>query len=154
MVIWEKYVRKYVWDDRSTPFLVPVEKLTQAQAKKELFLFAIFLSTPFALLSAAAGTMAVHNGGIGYALITLYAVSIVTASGYTTLARKRNVAIYCGTAPLVMLLYFIVSGFPPKLHLLDHAIMITAILCWLRYTFRIVSIVGAYSRLRPNEDAA
>lgn len=148
-VIWEKYVRKYVWDDRSTPFLIPVEKLSQAQARKELFLFAIFLATPFALLSAAAGTLAVQGGDIGYALIALYAVSIVTAAGYTNHARKRSIAIYCGTAPLALLLYFIVNGFPPRLHLLDHAIMITVILCWLRYTFRIIAITGAYSRLQP-----
>jgi len=151
-VIWEKYVRKYVWDDRSTPFLIPVEQLTPAQAKKELFLFAIFLATPFALLSAAAGTLAIQNGDIGYGLIALYAVSIVTAAGYTNLAKKRTIAIYCGTAPLAMLLYFIVNGFPPKLHLLDHAIMITVILCWLRYTFRVISITGSYSRLRAEED--
>jgi hypothetical protein len=151
MVIWEKYVKKYVWDERSTPFLVPVKNLNQAQARKELFLFAIFLATPFALLSAAAGTLALQNSDFGYAIITFFAVSIVTAAGYTNHAKKRNVAIYCGTAPLALLGYFIFNGFPPKLHLVDHAIMIIMILCWLRYTFRVISITGAYSRLSPDE---
>jgi uncharacterized membrane protein len=141
MVIWEKYVKKYVWDERSTPFLVSVKNLNQAQAKKELFLFAIFLATPLAL----------QNSDFGYAIITFFAVSIVTAAGYTNHAKNRNVAIYCGTAPLALLGYFIVNGFPPKLHLVDHAIMITMILCWLRYTFRVISITGAYSRLSPDE---
>ena len=67
MVIWEKYVRKYIWDDQSTPFLVKVKDLSQAQASKELFLFAIFLATPFSLLSAATGTMVVQNGQFIYA---------------------------------------------------------------------------------------
>jgi hypothetical protein len=152
MVIWEKYVKKYVWDERSTPFLVPVKKLNQAQARKELFLFAIFLATPFALLSAAAGTLALQNSDFVYAIITFYAVSIVTAAGYTNHAKKRNVAIYCGTAPLALLGYFILNGFPPKLHLVDHAIMITMILCWLRYTFRVIAITGAYSQLRGDQN--
>jgi hypothetical protein len=152
MVIWEKYVRKYIWDDQSTPFLVKVKDLSQAQASKELFLFAIFLATPFSLLSAATGTMVVQNGQFIYVFATLYAVSIVMAAAITHHSKSRSTAIYCGTAPLALLGYFIVNGFPSKLHLLDHAIMITAILCFLRYTFRIVAIVSAYHDLKPNHE--
>jgi len=107
MVIWEKYVKKYVWDERSTPFLVPVKNLNQAQARKELFLFAIFLATPFALLSAAAGTLALQNSDFGYAIITFFAVSIVTAAGYTNHAKKTQCRylLWNGAAGLAGLLY-------------------------------------------------
>jgi hypothetical protein len=152
MVIWEKYVRKYIWDDQSTPFLVKVKDLSQAQANKELFLFAIFLATPFSLLSAATGTMVVQNGQLIYAFATLYAVSIVMSAAITHQTKNRKTAIYCGTAPLALLAYFIIAGFPPKLHLLDQAIMITAILGFLRYTFRIVAIVSAYHELKPTHE--
>ena len=36
---WEKYVKKYVWDDDSTPYFIPVRKLKRYQADKELLLY-------------------------------------------------------------------------------------------------------------------
>ncbi|MBL4719620.1 MAG: hypothetical protein JKY20_00610 [Alphaproteobacteria bacterium] len=149
MVIWEKYVRKYIWDSKSTPFLIDVKDLSQLQARKELFLYTIFLSTPFSLLSAATGMMAYKYADLGYALLTLYVVSIVIAAAMTHQSKSRKAAIYCGTAPLAVLAHFIINGFPPNLHLLDHSVMIFAILSLLRYTFRIVTIVGAYAGLKP-----
>ena len=47
---WEKWTKKYVWDENKTPFFIPVDKLTKLQAGKELFLYVVFVGTPFGLI--------------------------------------------------------------------------------------------------------
>ena len=41
---WYKFVRRYFWDDETTPYLVPVTKLHRGQAKHEIFAYVLFVS--------------------------------------------------------------------------------------------------------------
>lgn len=149
MSSWEKFVRKYVWDDQTTPFLVSVGQLHRGQADKELFLFAVFLGTPFALILLWAAARLVQAGGAVHALVALYALSVLAA--IVVLRRRRHwmAAAYCLTAPLAILLRFVVEGFPPRMQTLDQMLVLIMLIAWLRYTVRIVEIARAYRALPP-----
>ena len=50
---WDKFVKKYVWDDNKTPYFVRVAKMTKVQARYEIFSYSLFLAVLFAVISVA-----------------------------------------------------------------------------------------------------
>ena len=72
---WEKYVKKYVWDDDSTPYFIPARKLKQYQANKEILLYCAFLVIPAGLL-VAAFVSAAYKGDIGNLAAPLFSVAV------------------------------------------------------------------------------
>ena len=73
---WYEYLKKYVWDEHKTPFLVNVGKLNKSQADSEIFLYALFLSAPGALVGVAAVSHGLQAGIDGLALIGAYGFSL------------------------------------------------------------------------------
>ncbi len=152
MSSWEKFVRKYVWDENTTPFLIPVRRLNRGQARKELFLFVVFLATPFAMIALAAVAAAPKVGPLAAGLAAAYAVSVIAATFALNATKHWLPALYCGTAPLAVMLYLVVFGFSPKLQFIDEALILVILLGWLRYTVRIVAIARAYPQLPEAAD--
>lgn len=144
---WEKYVKKYVWDDDSTPYLIPVQKLRRYQADKELFIYAFFLATPAMLLVAGIGSRIVTKGVSDGWLIGVFALSILCASVYLHLRKNLYAALYTVAAPLAALLHFFIDGFPARLHTIEQVGLVIICLIWLRYTVRVVAITKAYPGL-------
>jgi hypothetical protein len=54
---------------------------------------------------------------------------------------------YCGAAPVMLLLYLLVYGFPAGLAAIDHFVLIAFALIWLRYAYRVVGIAKAYPEM-------
>ena len=79
MSSWEKYVKKYVWDDERTPYLISVDKLKRRQADKELFVFVVFLAVPFTLILLAAIAQMVKARNYEYVFVATFAISILAA---------------------------------------------------------------------------
>ncbi len=77
MIAWEKYVRKYVWDDDKTPYFIPASKLKRDQADKEIFLYCFFLATPSALIVAAFATALYEKGVFDNLALGLYGASML-----------------------------------------------------------------------------
>jgi hypothetical protein len=151
MVVWEKYVRKYVWDDDKTPYFIAASDLKRDQADKEIFLYCFFLATPAALI-VAAFVSALHAGGeFEYLALGLYGASMLACAADLQFRKSLIAALYAIGAPIVLLLFFAVNGFPPKLHFVEQIGMIVVILLWLRYTFRVVAIAKIYASL-PTRD--
>ena len=69
---WEKWTKRYVWDSDKTPFFVPIEKLTKLQARKELFLYSVFVGTPIGLLGFISLVGITRQESIGYLLFFIY----------------------------------------------------------------------------------
>jgi uncharacterized membrane protein len=132
------YFRKYVWDDEKTPYFVPVARLSAAQARNEIFAFAVLL-TMFAVVIAAAAVLgkAFQASAPGAAL---YASTVLSAAIVLGMTRHRLAAVYCGAAPLAALLYFFFLGFPPNLHMADELLILALLLGMLRYGMRITAI--------------
>jgi len=141
---WHHYLKKYVWDDDKTPFLIGVPRLNRTQAKNEVFLYALFLSVPAALLCAAVLAYSMKNGIDVLALPGAYAASVCIAAAWLHLTKSRIAAYYCTAVPVVLLAYFLLHGFHPRLGWLDQVLIVAVLLLWLRYTLRIVAIARRF----------
>lgn len=148
MSSWEKFTKKYVWDTDKTPFFVPVEKLTRLQARKEIFLYVMFVGTPFALLGVVSVAGITRQESIAYLLALLYSVSVLAALYYIQTTRHQVAAFYSGTAPLAIFLHFLVNGFPPRIHAVEQGLLLVFLLLWLRYTMRIIRVTKRYPEMR------
>ena len=50
---WDKFVKRYVWDDVKTPYFVATTKMNKVQAGYEIFAFSLFLVVLFLVISLA-----------------------------------------------------------------------------------------------------
>ena len=145
---WEKWTKKYVWDDDKTPFFISVEKLTKLQAKRELFLYLLFVGTPFGLigfLSLAGMTRGEH---LGYLLLLFYSITIFISLYLIFGTKSSYAAFYSATAPLVLFFFLLFDGFPPKLHEVGQSALLVFLLLWFRYAMRIIRICKRFPNMR------
>jgi len=145
---WEKWTKKYVWDENKTPFFIPVDKLTKLQAVKELFLYVVFVGTPFGLIGFLSLAAISRAESIAYLLLMIYSVSVLVALFYLQTTKNHYAAFYTATAPIILLLYLILNGFPPKLHEIEQGVLLVFLLLWLRYAMRIIRITKRYPDMR------
>ncbi len=110
MIIWEKYVKKYVWDDDKTPYFIPASKLMRDQADKEIFLYSFFLALPAALLNAAV-VSELLSGRTGNVAVGLYGIAILLSAVFLKFRKSTYSALFAISAPIVILLHFAVNGF-------------------------------------------
>ena len=144
---WHDYLKKYIWDEEKTPFLVAVDRLHKSQAHNEIFLYALFLSVPAALVAAAAVASSLRYGVDLLILVGLYGASVCVAAAWLYLRKSRFAAIYSVSVPLVLLAYLLWQGFHPRLGALDQMVIVVVLLLWLRYTVRIHAIVRRYASM-------
>ncbi len=147
---WYAYIRKYVWDDQKTPYVIPVDRLNRAQGRNELFTFSVLLAV-FCMVIGIASLLgkAFQEQSAGVAVYTFTIYSAATILGAT---RHPFAAIYCSTMAPVTLFYFFLYGFPPNLHLVDELLILALAVMLLRYTFRVIAIARAYPFLAPGDD--
>jgi hypothetical protein len=144
---WEKLFKRYVFDDTRTPYLVAVARLTQRQARYELFVYTLFMGVLFGVLAVASISTALpHRGALG---VPIYALSVVWAAIALGLTRHAWAAAYCACAPVAGLLYLALFGFHPNLGPWDKALLVVVLLLWLRYSWRVMTIVRTYPDMAP-----
>jgi hypothetical protein len=146
MLNLEKYIRKYVWDDERTPYLVPVARMTRRQADYELHAYSVFVGVLFGMVSG--GALLSQDPQIRSEAVAVYGFTVVCAALIFAFTKTVHAAWYCAAAPIAALLYFFVHGFHPSLSAIDHAALIVFGVIWLRYSLRVVSIARAYPRLQ------
>ena len=137
---WEKFLKRYVWDDEKTPYFVSVPNLTRRQADYEVHVYAIFIGVLFAVVAATGG----KDGSVG---VSLYAMTVVCATVIFAFLKHYHAALYLGAVPVATLAYFFLYGLRPNLETIDRVFIIGFIVIWLRYSFRIVAIGRAYPDL-------
>jgi hypothetical protein len=142
---WYHYLKRYIWDERKTPFFIAVGKLDKGQANSEIFLYALFLSVPGALVVAAALADIVRNGNLDSIWPGLYAASVCVAAALLRVKKTMAAAYYSITVPVSLLAYLYFMGFHPKLGMIDQILLVAVLLLWLRYTVRVAAIAKAYS---------
>lgn len=139
---WEKLIKRYIWDDERTPYLVPAARMTRKQADYEMFAYTVFLGVLLSIVSLAA---LAHGGRSD--IIVLYGFSAIVGTVILGVTKHPYAAYYCAAAPVVFLSYLLIYGFPARLAGIDHLVLIAFALIWLRYAFRIVSIAKVYPDL-------
>jgi hypothetical protein len=144
---WEKLFKRYVFDDVKTPYFVAAGRLTQTQARYELFIYTLFMGVLFGVVGVASiSTELPHRGAIG---VPVYALSVVWAAVLFGFTRHAWAAAYCASAPVAALLYFALFGFHPNLGPWDKTLLVVVVLAWLRYSWRVLMIVRAYPAMPP-----
>ena len=148
---WYKYMRKYVWDDQKTPYLIASDKLTQKQADNEIFAYVCLISIAF---SVVAIIFASANSPYGQLFgLTFYAFSVAISAIMLNLFKHIYPAIYCGLAPIAILLFFLIKGFPPNTHAIDWLVLVAFLLLWAWYSLRIINIAKMYDEMPKGDDA-
>ena len=145
---WEKWTKRYVWDSDKPPFFVPIEKLTKLQARKELFLYIVFVSTPIGLLGFISLVAITRQESIGYLLFFIYAITILASLYFLLTTKSQYAAFYSASAPLALLFHLVVNGFPSKLHAIEQGFLLIFLLLWLRYAMRIVRMAKRFPEMR------
>ena len=135
---FEKFLKRYVWDDEKTPYFTPAEKLNKRQAHYEAFAYAIFVSMLFGVVALASLTGA---GGTekasGPALLCFTMICAAVIFGFT---KHYYSALWLSSAPVATLAYFFIYGFKPSWGLIDQAVILGFVAIWVAYSFRIVAI--------------
>ena len=141
---WVKFVKRYVWDDEKTPYFVRVEKLTKAQARNEVFVYAFFLAILFGVTMALSLADADLHRSLRSLAAAVYASSLLCGAIVLALNKHRAAALYCMTAPLALFLIVVSNGLHPDLGTIDKVALITFTLLWLRYGIRVLAIAKAF----------
>lgn len=152
MVDWFSYVKKYVWDENKTPYLIPADKLTRAQAGKEIFVYALFLSILFAFLTLDA-LAEVRSGSNPFSFLkALYALSLFSCGIFLGITKHTSGAQYCVTAPVAAIVIFIGKGIHLDLSVAENVVLLAIAVAMLRYSLRVVAITRAYPDMRDGEE--
>ena len=151
MLNWEKLFRRYVWDDRTTPYFTPVEKLHRGQANAEIMVYSLFLGILFAVVAIASLSA---DSPQGYSPgMALYGFSVVCAAVCFGVAKLYGGALYLSATPLAGLAYVLAYGLGER-ELLDTLMVVAVLIVLLRYSLRIVALARDYPELpeAPDDD--
>jgi hypothetical protein len=99
----------------------------------------------FALVSVVALSNSLPHGDARG--VSLYAFTQVCAALLLGMTRSAWAAMYCASAPLAALLYFVLFGFHPSLGSADKTLLVVAMVLWVVYCGRLVAVARAYSAL-------
>lgn len=144
---WYDHIKTYVWDDRTTPYLVPVPRLTRPQADKELFSYCTFVAFIYGAGTVAAAAQAKLQHNALFFVAAFYCATVVGAAVHLGMTKNAQSARYAVAAPLVALVAFLTGVINPRLHPVESLGLGALCLVWLRYTFRTVAIARAYPTL-------
>lgn len=150
MLEWDKLVKRYVWDDTKTPYLVPVARLTATQAGNELTFHTLLAGVVFAVVAVVSLSERLPHGAA--AVVSLYAFSGVCAAVVYGITKYTYAAVYCATAPAAGLIYLLFYGFHPELGWADKVLLVALLLLWLRYGWRLLAIARSFpGSLAPDD---
>jgi hypothetical protein len=149
-VHWDNFLKRYVWDDETTPYFVRVAELTRRQTRSELFAYALFLGVLFAVTAVA--TLSSHAPGGRSTGMSLFSFAIVCGAVLLTTTRHYWAAWACTAAAPGTLIWIYLFAQHPKLSHIDDAVIIIFALLWMRYGLRVVNITRAYEYMPEGED--
>ena len=147
---WDKFLKRYVWDDQTTPYLIPVDRLTRRQARSEIKAYTIFLVFLFGIVAVA--TLSARIPGGRAPGISLHAFSMVCAAMLLMVLRHPHAAIYTATGPVATVIFFYQASAESKLGGIDYVVIVAFAGLWLRYCLRIYRITKAYEQMPEGED--
>jgi hypothetical protein len=136
MIDLERWIKRYLWDDERTPYLVRPAKLTRRQADYEIFAYCTLLGFLFGIVGLTS---------LDRPVVALYAALLLVAALACNTTKHPLAAWCCASAPLAAALYLASGSLPGPLGLADHVVLIALIVLWGAYGLRIVSIARAYA---------
>ena len=147
---WDKFLKRYVWDDDTTPYLIPVARLTRRQSRSEIKAYVIFLVCLFAtvaLITLSSKAPAGRSAGM-----SLFSFTMVCAAFLLLLTRHPLSAAYTAFGPIACVLYFWLNSHKLALGDIDYLVIVAIAGCWLRYCLRLYRITVHYDAQPEGED--
>ena len=145
---WGKLFLRYVWNDQTTPYLVPLDKLNRRQGNSEILIYSLFIGVFFGVVSLVALSGGPEGRSIG---VSTYGFSVVCAAALFIILKSYSAALYLSATPLVALAYVFLYGLGSERALFDTVIVTVILLLLLRYSFRIVALARIYPSLPDPE---
>jgi hypothetical protein len=145
-VDWPGLVRRYVWDEQRTPYLVPAERLTDAQARNELFVYAFLLATLAAVMTAAGLLGAGGGGWLTGTVVPLYGTTLLLAAIVLGATGHRAAAWHCATAPALLWIGALTGALRPGMTGVERLALAVASALWMAYAVRVVRITRRLSK--------
>jgi hypothetical protein len=136
---WPSLVRRYVWHEERTPYLVRAERLTARQARSELFVYGLLLAT-LASIVAVMSVMDRTGGALAAPGVALYGVAIALGAIALGAGGHPLAAWLCATAPLLVELGILSGALRPGMTTNERITFLTAGALWLAYALRIVRV--------------
>ena len=144
---WYKYVRRYFWDDETTPYLIPVGRLHRRQADYEILAYVVFVSLLYgAVMLLTMSGRAAYADSFGVSLYAFIVVCVALVFGVT---RHFLAASACVLAPVGGLVFSLSFDVYPDLETWDRVLLIAFSLVWLRYSMRLMHIARRYGEMPP-----
>lgn len=158
---WYESVKKYLWNDSTTPYFIRVDALNRHQARKEIFVYVLFLAVLFAFVAVAAlagmpfrqeapavgnplPDLQRHEPLLGAAL---YAFLIVGGAVYVGVNKHPLAAMLCATAPVAAFLTIFLGDLHPNLGRLDKILLLVLCVAWGWYALRVVAITRVFPHM-------
>tara|TARA_B100000029_G_C17317171_1_gene866659 strand:+ start:145 stop:630 length:486 start_codon:yes stop_codon:yes gene_type:complete len=142
---WENIFKRYVWDDRTTPYFVPLTRLNRYQADNEILAYCLFLGVLFGVVALTALSNATPHGRSP--IIALYGITVVLAAIAFGVAKHYYAALYLSATPVAGLIYLLVYGFTSERQRLDTLLVMFLVLLMLWYSLRIIKLARIYTNL-------
>ena len=137
---WPGLVRKYIWDEEKTPYLVRSDRLTPGQGRSELFVYAFLLAILASVVALVTATGDSRLGPLASPAVALYAVTILAGAIALGASAHPAAAAYCATAPLALALGTLLGALRPGMAGGDTMIFAALSTLWLGYAARVVRI--------------
>ena len=144
-VHWDNFLKRYIWDDDTTPYFVRVGDLSRRQSRNELFAYAVFLGFLFGI--AALITLSPQAPGGRSTGMSLFSFVMVCAAVLLTTTQHHWAAVVCSAAAPGTLIWLYLFAQHPGLSTLDHTVIVIFALLWMRYGLRVVNIARAYDEM-------
>lgn len=142
---WYKYVRRYFWDEETTPYLVPVSKLHRKQADHELFTYCLFIVVLFAAVSLISMTgKAPYGRSFG---ASLFAFCVMCGGLVLAMTKEFYVSVFCALAPASVLAFALSFNLHVNMEALDRVLLVAFAVLWIRYALRVINIARVYPDL-------
>src|SRR5688572_9123185 len=137
-------LKRYVWDDDKTPYLVRPERMSAEQAWSELFAYTVLLTAGATIV--ALGALA--GGALGGPVAGLYAVT-VGAAALLLGARGHDLAArYCVSAPAMLAIGVLADVVRPGMGFTERLVLLIGCALWLAYACRAVRVARRARALR------
>lgn len=145
MLDWESLFKRYVWDSRTTPYLIAADKLNRGQADFEILAYCLFNGSLFGVVAIGALSEAMPFGRSP--AVGLYAFTVVCAAVTFHYTKAVPAAVFVALSPLACLAFLAFYGFGSARPLGDTLIVFGMVLVLLVYSVRIVKIARIYPSL-------
>ena len=149
-VHWDNFLKRYIWDDDTTPYFVGVGELTRRQARNEFFAYAVFLGFLFGV--AALITLSPQAPGGRSTGMSLFSFVMVCGAVMLVTTQHYWAAAVCSAAAPGTLIWLYLFAVHPKLSSIDDAVIVIFSLLWMRYGLRVINIARAYDDMPEGEE--